>query len=472
MLIRYTVENFLSFHERNTFSMISGRGTLKSFHKTNKLNGVSVLKAGVVFGANASGKSNLIKALDFGRRFILNGGLGNDDIWEIPIFRLDPEAAHRNVYMEYEIRYKGKNYAYGFEFNGMGVVREWLYEISKSGQKLLFERDETTDARFDLSALYKKNPVEEQMRFLEFVAMATPGKRLFLTEIVSRRVKENVQDISDLLAVYDWFLHVLRVIFPESRYDAGLFSGLVDNKDLQHVYEKMLNYFDTGISGICLKSLNDQEFRIPDVIMNEIKEVFSQEGSENRIITLMNASTQERYLLNKDSGTGKLRIQKFMTKHHSLQPGQVDVYFEPREESDGTNRIIDYIPLLLDLLKGGKVFIVDEMERSLHPNLMYNIFELYLRLIEDKESQLVVSTHESVLLTQKLFRKDEIWFVNKENGTSKMYPLESFPDQRFDKKIEIAYKEGTYKAKPNFKDIYPLLESLPDVWTTDIGKDD
>ena len=131
-----------------------------------------------------------------------------------------------------------------------------------------------------------------------------------------------------------------------------------------------------------------------------------------------------------------------------------------RDESDGTNRIIDLVPLLIDLIEGNNVFIIDEMERSLHPNLIYDIFDLFLNSSSSQHSQLIVATHESSLLTQKLFRKDEIWFVVKDdNGTSQLHSLEDY-NVRFDKEIRKDYLLGRFKAIPRIGSRYELSLKL------------
>ena len=130
MLIRFSVENFLSFKDRVVFSMIPGKGLLKPLHKSQSVKGIATLKAAVIFGANASGKSNLVKAIAFGRNLILKG-TKNDQLIEFQNFRLDSSSMINNSRIEYEIQHKGKNYAYGFVINKNQVEEEWLYEINK-----------------------------------------------------------------------------------------------------------------------------------------------------------------------------------------------------------------------------------------------------------------------------------------------------------------------------------------------------
>jgi len=452
MLVRFSVENFLSFNERVVFSMIPGRGLLKNNHKTTPIKGISTLKTSVVLGANASGKSNLIKAISFGKKMVLRE-LSSEQIIDYDKFRLNANAVSKNSRIEFEIQQSGKNYAYGFVFNNKQIVEEWLYEItSKSGaEKLIYERDSSKSDPFNITPLLKRNSKEEHALFLKFVAKGTPDNRLFLKEVISRKVKENVEDVSDLLAVYDWFLNSLKVIFPDDKYKEGIKSELVDNKTLHKTFEELLNYFGTGINGICLHDVNLKNTNIPIEIIDSIKNDLLNSKSED--IRSILTTPEFTYFISRNGEN--IRTQKFMTKHDVIGRKEPE-YFDTKDESDGTNRIIDYIPLIMDLLKGGNVFVIDEMERSLHPNLIYDIFDLFLDSSSEINSQLIVASHESSLLTQKLFRKDEIWFVVKDNdGSSHLHSLEDY-NIRFDKEIRKDYLLGRYKAVPRIGNRFEL----------------
>jgi AAA15 family ATPase/GTPase len=443
MLIRFSVENFLSFKERQVFSMIPGKGTLKSTHKTKSVKGVSVLKSAVVFGANASGKSNLIKAISFGQRLVLRGTKTDQNI-KFQNFRLDTQSIESNSRIEYEIQHKGKNYAYGFIFNTKSIVEEWLFEVTKTSDIKIFERNTINKEIYDLELLLSKNKKEDQKQFLKFVAKGTPENQLFLTEIRTRKMKDNVSDIKDLLNVIDWFQNTLTVIFPDDKYNEGIKSEILDDKVLQSSFKELLDYFDTGINGISLEKIELEKIEIPSDILSSIKEdMFSQKSESIRAAILSQGNTS--YFLSKKDGD--IFAQKFMTKH-KVKGSDEDTLFDTSDESDGTNRIIDFIPLLIDLLQGNNVFIIDEMERSLHPNLIYELIDLFLDKSKDINSQLILASHESSLLTQKLLRKDEIWFtVKNTGGASALHSLEQY-NVRFDKEIRKDYLLGRFKAVP------------------------
>jgi AAA15 family ATPase/GTPase len=443
MLIRFSVENFLSFSDKQYFSLLPGKGTLKSEHKSKKVKGVSALKTAVLFGANASGKSNLIKAIDFGKKLVLKGTKIDTKI-DFQKFRLDSNLKDKNSRIEYEIQHSGKNYAYGFVFNNNEITEEWLYEIGIKSDIKIFERNKDSKEVFDLDYLLKNNKKTEEKQFIKFIAKGTPNNQLFLNEIRTRKVKENVSKIDDILNVIDWFQNSLKIIFPDDKYNEGLKFELKEDETLLTTFEEFLKYFDTGINGVCLEKIDYESVDIPKLILNKIKEELLNKKSENFRASILSNKNTTYFLTIKDED---LIVHKFMTKHKVLGNEEFEK-FDTSDESDGTNRIMDFIPLMMDLLKGDNVFIIDEMERSLHPNLIYDLIDLFMSKGKNVNSQLILASHESSLLTQKLLRKDEVWFVVKDlNGSSKLHSLEEY-NIRFDKEIRKDYLLGRFKAIP------------------------
>ncbi|SHL71792.1 MULTISPECIES: AAA family ATPase [Flavobacterium] len=445
MLIRFTIENFLSFKDREVFSLIPGKGTLKSHHKSKSIKGTSALKTAVVYGANASGKSNLIKAIEFGKELILKGNKAEQPI-KYSNFKLDKKQLKHNSRIEYEIQHKDKNYAYGFIFNSKEIIEEWLYEISKKSEKKIFTRDKNRTKEFDLEAILSKNKKTEEKQFLEFTAKGTQKNQLFLSEIRTRKVKENVSNIDDLINVIDWFQNALTVIYPNSK-NVGKKFELLEDTDLNKVFTEMLGYFDTGIDGIEFKEVDIEKIDIPSEILKDIENDLVGDKSEKTNAFISNIQDDKYYVisLNKDRS---IRAQLLKTKH-KISGGGYEL-FDLRDESDGTRRIMDLIPLIIDFFKGNNVFVIDEMERSLHPNLIYDLFDFFLSKCKNVNSQFIVASHESTLLTQKLLRKDEIWFVVKDkSGASRLHSLEDY-SIRFDKEVRRDYLLGRYKGVPKF----------------------
>ena len=443
MLIRFSIENFLSFNDRQTFSLLPGLQRLKPEHKTSAVDGISVLKTAVLFGANASGKSNLIKAIAFGQNIVIMGTRPDKQIM-YPKFKLDKNSNVNNSRIEYEIRHKDSNYAYGFIFNHQEIVEEWLYKIDSKKDTKIFERKSSAKEEFDLKNVLSLMKNEEERSFFQFVAKATPRNQLLLTEVRTRRVSDNVSGIDDLLNVIDWFQNVLRVIFPDDKYKEGLKYELKQDTNLLSEFEEFLDYFDTGIDGVCLEKVDEKNTDIPPMLISKLKEDLLSKKSNKVRATIVSNKNTTFFLSVKNN---EVVIEKFMTKHKVKDADTIEK-FDTSEESDGTNRIMDFIPLLLDLLRGDNVFIIDEMERSLHPNLIYDLLDLFLSNAENIDSQLILASHESSLLTQKLLRKDEVWFAVKDkDGSSKLHSLEEY-NVRFDKEIRRDYLLGRFKAIP------------------------
>lgn len=445
MFIRFSVENFLSFKEQQTFSMIAGAGRKKPFHliKKSNRNDISLLKTAVIFGANASGKSNLVRSIDFGQQLILKG-TPPDSLIRFEPFRLHEESRLKPSKIEYEFKHQGQAYAYGFIFTQRGIREEWLYRITRHKEYLLFDRNEQDG--FDLSALYKLNPDPKEQQFLEFIAKSTPDNQLFLTEIKHRKVKDNVTNIDHLLRVIDWFQNALTVLYPDSKIN-GLEFELQTDATLATIFEEFLHYFDTGVDGIDLREVPIEELDVAASIKERIRSDLLHERSEKQVALLEDPINKLRYIFSK-KGADQITVHKLMTKHKVGGQTTSMHYFDVNEESDGTQRLIDFIPVLIDLFEGDNVFVIDEMERSLHPNLIYDLLDLFLERSQGTPSQLILASHAASLLSQRLLRKDEVWFVAKDTlGASSLYSLEEY-DVQFDHRVRKDYLIGRYSAIP------------------------
>ena len=418
--------------------MIPGLGRLKKEHINAPKHGIRTLKTAIAFGANAAGKSNLIKAILLGKQMILTGQLDGPKVSYSP-YRLNKQSASENSRIEFELQVARKNYAYGFVFNRNQIVEEWLYEINKENEIKIFDRSNTNE--YDISHLLAKQTDPEHQQFLKFVTQATPENQLLLREMITRRVKENVHDIRDITNVYNWFAQSLKVLLPNDKYKEEIVSELINDEELHDIIEQMLFYFGTGIDGIELRTVDIKSLNLPTTLYEQIRtDLLSQKAGARAMLQ----TSENTYFLSKRNG--EIFAQKFMTKHNIHGTEDVEL-FDTKDESDGTNKIIDFIPMIIDLLRGNSVFVIDEIERSLHPNLIYDIFDLYLKSSSNIQSQLIVTTHESSLLTQKLLRKDEIWFVTKNEFGTQLHSLEEY-NVRFDKDIRKDYLLGRYKAIP------------------------
>jgi len=445
MLIRFFVENFLSFNDQVELTMIPGRGKLLKSHivKGSKRNDIDILRSAVIYGANASGKSNLIKSISFVKNLVVWGTKTTEAI-PLKKFRLDLKSIKKPTKFQFDFKYKDKCYSYGFTLDLNQIYEEWLYQINKSTEKLLFERKTIKENKVivNFGKISSLKPPDKQ--FLEFVGKGTRPNQLFLTESIQR----NVKYFSD---AYEWFDDVLRVIFPNTKYE-GIEFFFARREEIKNALLEYLQYFDTGISDIvCEKYVLEEDLKdIPEDKIEKLKKGLNRKNSQ----AILTSPRDERYLVYKDTN-GELKAIRLTTRH-SIKNSKKEAIFGLNEESDGTQRIIDFLPALISLLSANNVFIVDEIDRSLHPLLIKKFLEVFLKIGLKTNGQLIVTTHDSNFLDLKLLRKDEIWFIEKNRtGESKLYSLEEFKP-RYDKNIQKGYLLGRFGAIPFFKDVNEL----------------
>ena len=443
MLIRFTVENFLSFNQRIDFNMIAADDTNHSHHvvKGDSDDSIRLLRTSIIYGANASGKSNLIKAMKFARDFIVDGVEKNTNI-NINNFKLDKTCYTKPSRFEFEFRNQDKQYAYGFLVDKHKIHEEWLFEIGVNTEIPIYERigEDINFHNFNHEVFL--NSSEDEKNRIRYEAASTRENLLFLTNSQERKVKQ-------LEPIYEWFNDVLTIIFPDSKPLLPFFSQSVQNS-----LGKFLESLDLGIKKITTNTIDLDDYnKIPSEIKNEIKKDFPyKEGEENAIFIPALKCIISRA---KDE-TDKLMVL-------NLSPVRLDkenneVKFEISEESDGTQRLIDLFPMLIHLARGNAVYVIDEIERSLHSLLMKKLFDYFLNNTENTNlnSQLIATTHEVFLLDIKdIFRKDEIWFVEKDkHGQSVLYSLANTDVENLD--LAAGYLNGRFGAIPFIKNLKSL----------------
>lgn len=457
MLQQFTVDNFLSFKEQEVFKLKPGRGTLKSHHKVEPVKGFTVLKTAIMFGANASGKSNFVKAIDLGKSIVLEGTPTNSPMDYHP-FRLHAENKKKDTTFIYVILCNNKKYEFGFSYNAERVSREWLKQITKKTEYIIYDRNINEENPFNISYLLKLNKKEEERQFLSVFAKATPPRQLFLHEVLARNVRGNVSNIEDLDNILKWFINTLKTIFPATPYKQGSMLKAVDDDKLKEGFGAILRYFDTGIETIDLEKVDFEKLGISQDLKNFIKTDLSKSNTNEAFGSLR--SEDNLYLITMSEG--EIIAKKLMIIHKRIDADDYEL-FSIGEESDGTQRLFDFIPLILDFIQGDKVFIIDEMERSLHPALMLKLIELYFKYSEEMSTQLIFTTHNSSLMSYDILRSDEIWTVNKSvNGISSIGRFDETFNPRFDKILQPLYLKGEFKGVPRFdnEELIKLIKLL------------
>lgn len=445
MLQQFTVENFLSFKDKEVFKLQPGKGSRNKGHKVEPVKGHWILKSAALFGPNAGGKSNFVEALELGKRLVLLGTRA-ETLIEYHPFRLSSESKNKDTTITYQILCNNKKYEYGFSYNAERISKEWLKQITRKTEYVIFDRDITAQEPFNLSYLIKLNPKEEERQFISFFARATPQHQLFLHEVISRNLRDNVSNIDDLWEVIKWFIDALKVLFPDTPYKQGGMLKAVNDEQLKEGFGELLRFFDTGIQSIDLIDVDFEKLGITQEMKQFIRTDLSKSSNAEAFGSLK--FENNLYLITFVDGT--IKAKKLQTLHNIIDKKEKE-YFSLGDESDGTQRIFDYIPLILDLIQGEKVFVIDEMERSLHPALMRKLLELFFKYSNDISTQLIFTTHESTLMDQDLLRRDEIWLIEKnKEGMSSLNRLDEKFNLRFDKELEKSYLKGLFGASPDF----------------------
>ncbi|WP_242143901.1 MULTISPECIES: ATP/GTP-binding protein [unclassified Bacillus cereus group] len=447
MLVNFRFGNYLSYNELAEFSMVSG-GTRRHPKHVMKFKDVSLLKFAAIYGANASGKSNLVKAIGFSKNLVVKGF--KNTITSDKYCKIFPSNKEELTHFEYEIVFNDIVYSYGFSINLFEkvVYREWLYSLENNGEEEIFVKElKGNEYEFRLNNQYLNFSDVEKSRLNVYLEDSKElMDSLFITEINKNKkpfLDRNNLSIFNLL--YLWFETSLEVISPdESPAETGI---TYLRKDKGIALSNFLDAFGTGVKEVCTKDIHEKDLynEMPSRIVKKILEQI-REGDADATHALLRTPHNIHEIEEKN---GDVSIKTVYFKHSSE-----DVFYSLGEESDGTVRLVEIYDILAS--NNQKVFVVDEIDRSLHPNLTYNFIKSYLQ--KKNKGQLIVTTHEDRLLDLEMLRRDEVWFVEKqEGGDSKLYSLENFKE-RFDRDILRAYLEGRYGSIPQFK-VFNDLES-------------
>ena len=457
MFIGFSVSNFLSFKSPQTMSMMASKVARHKEHILNG-NGKKILKTGLIYGANAGGKSNFIKAIDFSRDIILDG-LEEVDL-NRKYFRINKEGYRQPGVFEYRlITQSKKEYSYGIaiSYAAKEIISEWLVSIEKNGSETcIFNRDiDESGENFTFSEVTHKNEAEKIKWeiFLDvFGKNISPAmKKKSILSDVAERSNEKSGVLKEIMDVYEWFQSII-ILFPTSQY-SGL-NQLVEKEEVRKFFSGILKYFDTGIESVESKQgeMNfDRIFEgIPKEHAEKLKIRISNDIENDPVMFKVN---NQVYSLRKDE-EGNIITTKMMQNH-----GNPQELFEYSDESDGTQRLFDLIPLFYEH-QNNRVIFIDEIDRSLHTNLTRRFLELFYSLTEKSDCQIIATTHDPNLLDLDLVRQDEIWFIKRlEDHSSKMYSLNRYKE-RYDKKIDKEYLLGRYDAIPIFDE--EILEDMND----------
>lgn len=465
MLIRFNVKNFLSFNTTDEgqsveFSMIGGKSSRKKEHFYDDEK-IKLLKLATIYGANASGKSNLVKALNFTKKTVINGIF--PDGHTNKYCKLLERNENAPSYFEFEIKIKDRYYSYGFEaiLSKSEFISEWLIELSPNGKEnIIFSRDIVNGEYCYNSEIRKSSDKKKFDIYMDDIK--EDGSALFLKIMNQNKnslyVDQKNQSINALKEVFKWIKLNLDVNYPDKPISG--YNYLLESENVEEIC-RIISSFGTGIT----------DFKMIDLEFSDVEKKLPQEFRKRLLSDIEGMSRIKKELEKGNKAAGNMIITARSDQHFFIfyiakdgvscktiqfQHEKNNVFFDFAEESDGTRRILDLIEILISM--DGKTFVIDELDRCLHPALTYRFIELFLKYAEKKNTQLIVTTHESRLLDFNLLRRDEIWFVNKKNtGESELYSLEEY-NERFDKKIDKAYLEGRYGGVPIFNTLFPVFK--------------
>lgn len=442
MLTKISFENFRSFEQPTELTMVSSTKIRSNADHRTQIKSTQLLRYAVVYGANASGKTNLVEFFRFFRA-ALEIGLPS---WSARLFcKNHAENERRDSLFEVQFSVGETFYAYGFSavLSERRITGEWLYELYQTGSSCcIFQRDVAAEPQITTELALS---TAEEERFRTYASDFSDNySSLFLSEMNRNKKIAEESKLRVFRDVFVWLRRHLYIYTPSAPITDFRYYY---NADSLALINRLIQTFDTGISSINIKeiSLTELTKMLPEPIYNDVMNDLRQRVEKSEMSHIRVSMRSDTSFFNLEiEGSKEPKITTIRMKH-----GESFFDFGFEDESDGTRRLFDLMDMLLTDAED-VVFIVDELERSLHPKLTQRFLELFNELRKDKRTQLIFTTHESSIMNQKLFRRDEIWFVERAaDNNSSLYSLDRFKE-RYDKSLSKAYLEGRYGAIPVF----------------------
>lgn len=440
MLLRLIAENITSFKdavEFNTFPMSKTKS--HSSHKV-ECGHVTCLRLSAIYGANGTGKSNLLKTLSLLCSIVRNESLKNITIFDGLAFKFNESTVNLPSEIAIEFYQDGNIFYYYIAFNKEKIFKEELLLSKPKKDELIFSRDN------------KKIQINEEYYFR--------GYNKQFAEAIERLVRDDMLAFSFLGKLYatefpiisnaySWFTDKLQIVSPESSTGTIPHFMHVD-KEFEIFVNSTIKEMNTGISELRVKTeiLDEETLSMSSLLYMVVNKAKEYQGIPQPFYDQYMGETA--VVIYED---GKILLKKLVAIHVDVNNNLIEMPIY--KESDGTRRIIEYMPLFYSIYRNDAVYVVDEIERSIHPILIKEIIRK-LSISEKLKGQLIFTTHESALLDLEVFRPDEIWFAQKDNEqATKLYPLSDFNIHNT-ANIENGYLNGRYGGVPflsNLKDL-------------------
>ena len=425
MILNFSIQNFGSIKDRQTLTFEAD----KSDHLENSYvihtNGLRILKIALIYGANASGKTTILKALEFLRDIVLEPKTKKTDELDFQPFLFDSETPNQNAVISIEFLANDNKYFYEVAFFKKAVVYEVL-NFHNPKKANIYKR--TTDIKNEFTEI----TFGSKIKIDKTIEKNLEANTLWNNTVLGGFLKTNI-DIKELKEVVEWFKNYLYPLIDTKTQLEGFVTSKIDQGELTK--------FDV------INILKKADFNISDILIQENEQVIP-DGFIELVKKQLKAHDSE---VKKLEEKGKITSVSIEFEHTVNQAK----YTLPIElESQGTRRFYGFAGLLALLIKNSTSFPIDELESSLHPDL-YTHFILSF-LLNSNKSQIIATTHNREIFDNKdIFRNDAIWFTDKnENGSTELYSLADFDSSivRNTTNIYNAYKSGKLKATPNVGD--------------------
>lgn len=432
MILNLSIENYRSFKEEVTFTMVaeSSKSKDQNIFVQSLSNGeyedeVKLLNSAVIYGANASGKTNLLRCLFEIINFIgKSTQKAGEPISIYAPFLFDESTINKPT--QFKIEFIGKDnlkYKYELAFNQKQIVNETLHFFPLGKQKLLFERidDKEQGSRIHkakLGADIKKKEIE-----------------VFNNQTILSKFGTDIPD-SIVTEIFIYINNIEVINACNSRRVSSLQNEvsklLLNDNELKRKMDELIAFADTGIKSLSISENEENELKFPDDIPEEVKSAILNDY-KYKIFGI-----HDLYLNEKISGKQNLKFE---------------------DESHGTKTIFSLGGKLLQSLSLGSIIFIDEIETGLHPYLSKLLVSLFQnKRINSKNAQLIFTTHDTNLLDRRMFRKDQVWFAEKnEKGITELFSLQDFSDVREDTPFDKWYLAGKFGGVPNIKSLESLF---------------
>jgi AAA15 family ATPase/GTPase len=453
MLLSFSVSNFRSFREEQTLSMVaSGRQPDHTEHLNRIPNDENqALPVAVLYGANGAGKSNFVKGVQFVEQLVLRGTEPKKPIVR-QNFALDKMSKKEPTEFVLQFVEEPYAYAYGFRASDKYIIAEWLSLLRDGKETPIFERvtDDGEKVTIEPGLSLTDDSWGDNSKVLALTKVGVLPNQLFLHAVGNSLRDEDQGPV--LAGALKWFRERLNII-PAKAAFSDLALLVAQDESFANFAGDFLKQVATGVDRLRVDTAEIPETLLPANVQRVI------EGLPPGGTTNLARPDGTALLVEKGEGT-KVQVRSIQSEHVTAEGDRVALPFS--EESDGTQRLTHLLPALHAIRQQPGLYVIDEIDRSLHPLLAKGFVRAFLQACAGKGNQLIFTTHETAFLDLELLRRDEIWFADKKRpaGTTQLYSLADYK-VRTDLKIDKAYLQGRFEAVP------PIEAELPG-WVREI----